>query len=244
LKSKLALAIALLGWLLFVVWLSYDYAEYQNRWVIHIFQPVYSYEVHGFHVLIFLVPFIYTFLGYLVNEREKLLRKVKESEKNFRSLALQDELTNLNNRRGFCFLAEQQLLISNRTKKGMLLLFADVDNLKLINDNLGHKEGDKALIHTADILRTHIRKADLLARIGGDEFVALANGASESLPEVLSKRIGESLQNRNAEGTHDYKLSLSLGFAWYNPSSPCSIDELLQRADKNMYENKQEGRNL
>jgi len=81
-KSKLAIAVTLWGWLLFVVWLSYDYAEYQNRWIIHIFQPAYSYEIHAFHILIFLIPFIYTLLGYLVHEREKLLIKVKESEKN------------------------------------------------------------------------------------------------------------------------------------------------------------------
>lgn len=238
-KSKLALAMTLWGWLLFVTWLSYDYAEYQNRWIIHIFQPQYSYEVHGFHVLIFFVPFVYTFLGYLVNEREKLLEKVKESEENFRSLSLYDELTNLHNRRGFSLLVEQQFKIVNRTKKGILLLFVDVDNMKWINDNLGHEEGDKALIATADILRMHIRKADILARLGGDEFVAIINDSSDVLPGILCERLEESLQNHNREKTHRYTLSFSVGFALYDPASPCSIEELLHRADKNMYRHKQ-----
>lgn len=238
-KSKLALAVIFWGWLLFVTWLSYDYAEYQNRWIVHIFQPEYSYEVHGFHVLIFLVPFVYTFLGYLVNEREKLLAKVKDSEEKFRSLSLYDELTNLHNRRGFSLLVEQQFKIVNRTKKGILLLFVDVDNMKWINDNLGHEEGDRALIATADILRMHIRKADILARLGGDEFVAIINDSSDVLPGMLCERLEESLQNHNREKTHRYTLSFSVGFALYDPASPCTIEELLHRADKNMYRHKQ-----
>jgi diguanylate cyclase (GGDEF)-like protein len=238
-KSKLAVAVALWGWLLFTSWLSYDYAEYQNRWIVHIFQPAESYEIHAFHILIFLVPFIYTFLGYLVNEREKLLQRVKDSEENFRSLSLQDELTQLHNRRGFEFLVDQQFKIVNRKKKKLLLLFLDVDNMKWINDNLGHKEGDEALIDTANILKMHIRKADILARIGGDEFVAIINDTSHALPEIISQRLEESLQNHKEERTRRYNLSFSVGFAWYDPASPCSIEALLDQADRNMYENKQ-----
>ena len=237
-KSRLAIAVTFWGWLLFVAWLSYDYAEYQNRWVIHIFQPAHSYENHSFHVLIFLVPFVYTLLGYLVNEREDLLNKVKESEENFRSLSLLDELTHLHNRRGFDLLVEQQFKIAGRTKKGMLLLFVDVDNMKWINDNFGHLEGDRALIDTANILSMHIREADILARFGGDEFVAIINDTSESLPEILSQRLEESLQKLNREGAQRFKLSFSFGFARYEPASPCSVEELLDQADRNMYKNK------
>jgi predicted signal transduction protein with EAL and GGDEF domain len=140
-KSKLALAITLWGWLLFVVWLSYDYMLYGDRWLIHIFKPVNPYEIHSFHVLILLVPFIYTFLGYLVNEREKLLEKIRESEATFRALSLDDELTGLHNRRGFSMLAEQQLKRADRSRKKALLVYVDVDNMKWINDNLAHKEG-------------------------------------------------------------------------------------------------------
>jgi diguanylate cyclase (GGDEF)-like protein len=240
-KSKLAIAITLWGWLLFVVWLSYDYAEYQSRWIIHIFQPAHSYEVHAFHVLIFLVPFLYTFLGYLVNEREKLLKKVKESEEKYRTLSLYDELTHLHNRRGFDFLAEQQLKKANRMKNRMLLLFVDVDDMKWINDNFGHMEGDRALINTANILKKQIRESDVLARIGGDEFVALLDidKKVDGLPEILGQRLDENIRTYNAEKNRSIKLSLSIGFAYYDPISPCSIKELLDQADKNMYEQKQ-----
>jgi diguanylate cyclase (GGDEF)-like protein len=238
-RSKLALAITLWGWLLFITWLSYDYALYEQGWIAHIFHPAYSYEIDSFYVLICLIPFLYTFLGYLVNEREIFLRRISESEEKFRSLSLRDELTNLLNRRGFHFLAEQQLKISNRTRQRMLLLFADVDNLKSINDDLGHKRGDKTLMDIASILRKHIRQADLLARVSGDEFVALIRDAAESLPQVLSGRIEESLQHFNGEGA-DCKHSLSIGFAWYDPECPCSLEELLTVADENMYKQKRE----
>jgi len=236
--SKLALAVALWGWLLLVSWLSYDYSEYRDQWVTHIFQERQVYEIHTFHVLIFLVPFIYTFLAYLVNEREKLLQRVKESEESFRSLSLRDELTKLHNRRGFDLLADQQFKTAERTKDKLILLFVDVDNLKWINDNLGHNTGDQALIDTADILRLHIRKADILARFGGDEFAAIINSPSDSLPRVLSLRLEESLTTLNRDTTRGYTLSLSTGFAFYDPDSPRSFEALLAQADNEMYENK------
>lgn len=238
--SRLALAITLWGWVLFVAWLSYDYTEYGKRWITHIWQSTRILEISAFYVLIFLMPFVYTLLGYLVNERENLLNKLKSSEEKFRQLSLLDELTGLQNRRGFIYLAEQQLKVVSRTKKEMLLLFTDLDKMKWINDNFGHQAGDKALVETANILRKHIREADILARFGGDEFVALINNSSEAFSEILTRRIEESIENYNREGTQDFKLSLSIGFARYDPELPCSIEELLSQADKNMYKNKEE----
>lgn len=238
--SRLALAITSWGWLLFAAWLSYDYAEYPEHWITHIFQHGHAYETNAFYVLICLVPFVYTLLGYLVNEREKLLNRVRESEEKFRALSLKDELTGLHNRRGFDFLAEQQFKIHSRTKEGMLLLFADVDKMKWINDNLGHQKGDEALVETANILTKQIRKSDILARYGGDEFVALIHNSSETFPGVLAQRIGENLANYNSGKVQDFQLSLSLGFARCDPASPCSLEELLVQADKNMYRNKHE----
>ncbi|MEW6586014.1 MAG: GGDEF domain-containing protein [Nitrospirota bacterium] len=237
-KSKLALAITLWGWLLFISWLAYDFVVYKNRWFTHIFDPGQQYEVYSFHVLIILVPFLYTFLGYLVNEREKLLEKIRESEARFRELSLQDDLTGLYNRRGFHFLAEQQIKVSNRTRQKMLLLYLDVDNVKWINDTLGHYEGDKALRDTAHILRKHIRQSDVIARVGGDEFVALVVKTSEDLPQVLTDRLEKSCESYNEGKMSRFPLTLSIGAADYDPQDPCSIDELLDRADRDMYEYK------
>jgi len=242
-KSKLAIAITLWGWLLFVVWLSYDYAEYQGRWIIHIFHPAHSYEVHAFHVLIFLVPFLYTFLGYLVNEREKLLKKVKESEEKYRSLALIDELTGLYNRRGLFTLVEHYLKIVRRQKKAIFMLYADFDDLKSINDTWGHKEGDAALIETAKILKMNYRDSDIIARISGDEFVVIPVGTERDCIDIVINRLQKALEIYNSQSNLGYKLSLSLGIASYNPEHPCSIEELLAQADKSMYERKKNKQN-
>lgn len=98
----------------------------------------------------------------------------KKTEEELYALSFRDELTGLYNRRGFITLARQQLKIASRMNKGMLLLFADFDELKRINDIFGHKAGDRALLGVSDILKGIFRESDIIARIGGDEFVVLA----------------------------------------------------------------------
>ena len=175
-------------------------------------------------------------------ERHRLLRELEQAwlreQEQLRALSLVDELTGLYNRRGFLTLAQQQLKLANRTKRGMLLLFADLDDLKGINDTLGHHEGDLALIQTANTLKDAFRESDIIGRIGGDEFAVLAIGASKESAEILTTRLQERLEARNAKANPRYKLSLSAGIAYYDPECPCSIDELLARADRLMYEQK------
>jgi len=163
----------------------------------------------------------------------------KQVEERLAYMATHDPLTDVPNRRGFFTLAEQQLKVADRTKRKMLMLFADFDNLKQINDAFGHTEGDRALIEVADVLKETFRESDIIARIGGDEFVVLALEADEENAEVLVTRLRQNLEARNAEEGRRYKLSLSVGIARYDPEDPCSIDELLTRADRSMYERKQ-----
>ncbi len=156
-----------------------------------------------------------------------------------RSLSLVDHLTGLYNRRGFLFLAQQQVKIADRMKRGMLLLFADLDDMKRINDTLGHREGDLALIETATILRDTFREADIIARIGGDEFAIITIEARKDSADILTIRLQENLDARNAKGGRPYKLSISVGIARYDAERPCSIEELLAQADTLMYKQKQ-----
>jgi diguanylate cyclase (GGDEF)-like protein/putative nucleotidyltransferase with HDIG domain len=121
----------------------------------------------------------------------------------------------------------------------MLLLFTDFNNLKWINDTLGHHKGDLALIETANILTETFRETDIIARIGGDEFGVLAMEGRRDGAEMLISRLQENLDTHNAREKCSYKLSLSMGIARYDPECPCSIDELLARADSLMYEQKQ-----
>lgn len=164
-------------------------------------------------------------------------------EEKLRELSLIDELTSLYNRRGFFSLVEQMLKLSKRQKKGIFMLYADVDNLKEINDTFGHKEGDMALIDIANILRKNFRESDIIARIGGDEFVVIPVGITGNNIEIISSRLQKSLEIHNAERNRSYKLSLSFGIAYYDPENPCSIDELLVQGDKLMYEQKRHKQN-
>ena len=109
--------------------------------------------------------------------RQTLLREKLEEE--LLSLSITDPLTGLHNRRGFLSLAEQQLKLSDRNKRGMQLYFADLDGLKWINDTLGHEEGDKALIEAATVFKETFRTSDIIARLGGDEYAALAIDITE-----------------------------------------------------------------
>lgn len=97
----------------------------------------------------------------------------KQYEEEIRTLSITDQLTGLYNRRGFIALVEQQLKIVERTKDGAILLFADLDGLKWINDNLGHNKGDEALVETASILKEIFRKSDIIARMGGMNLLSL-----------------------------------------------------------------------
>jgi diguanylate cyclase (GGDEF)-like protein len=159
-------------------------------------------------------------------------------EEELRALSLIDELTGLYNRRGFLTLARHQQKISSRTGKEMLLIYADVNGLKGINDNYGHDVGDAALVETAKILKESFRSSDITARLGGDEFVALILEASEPCSEPFWARLQEKLRARLAGSAFPFKLSLSIGMVCCDPKTPCSLEELLAKADQAMYAQK------
>jgi diguanylate cyclase (GGDEF)-like protein len=166
----------------------------------------------------------------------------KRLEEEIHSLSVTDELTGLNNRRGFTLLAEQEMKLARRMKKVMLLFFGDVDNLKVINDTWGHAQGDLALKEISAILKQNFRESDILARIGGDEFVVLAVFDSTGNAEIIENGLNAALEARNHLGDKSYQLSLSLGIARYNPEAPSTVSELIAQADSQMYIQKQAGK--
>ena len=158
-------------------------------------------------------------------------------DRELRYLALTDDLTCLYNRRGFFAAAAQQLKLAARNSQSLLLLYCDVDHLKLINDSFGHQEGDLALIRAADALEHAFRDSDILARLGGDEFVVLATESSTQTHEVLLRRLEKSLKKSRASESR-YELSLSVGVARFDPKHAVSLGELMAQADAAMYEQK------
>lgn len=162
----------------------------------------------------------------------------KRMEAEILALSITDQLTGLYNRRGFMVLTRQQMQLAERDKTRMLLLFADMDGLKWINDVLGHEEGDKAIIETAAVLKDTLRTSDIVARLGGDEFAALIIDSDETNSETIMGRLQSLIDTKNIQENRKYSLSISMGFSHYDPGYPRSIDELLSSADLLMYEQK------
>ena len=174
---------------------------------------------------------------------ELLMRAVRCAAKQYMlqaelgNLALTDELTGLYNRRGFMAMAERQMRLGRRTGRGMLLFMMDVDGLKQINDSFGHLEGDRVLKRTAEVLEETFRDSDVIARQGGDEFAVLAIEAAGHCERTIQTRLFDGMDSINAEQSH-YEISLSLGFARFDPRNCTSIGKLMAKADQAMYEQK------
>jgi diguanylate cyclase (GGDEF)-like protein len=155
-----------------------------------------------------------------------------------RSFALTDDLTGLYNRRGFLILGLQNLKQAKRNNHTQLLFFIDVDQFKRINDALGHMEGDAFLVCCAEVLRKTFRDSDLIARIGGDEFVILAQESGEASRETILRRLDSTLLALNGRVDSPHKLSLSVGSARFDPENPVTLGELMTLADRAMFEHK------
>jgi diguanylate cyclase (GGDEF)-like protein len=163
----------------------------------------------------------------------------KQMEEQLRAISLVDDLTGLYNRRGFLTVAEHQLKLADRNRKNLLLLFIDLDNLKDVNDEFGHPIGDQALIQTTRILKKTFRGSDIIARIGGDEFVVLTLEISGAGARTFYARLQKSLDSFNRHTRLPFALALSIGWAHYDPARPRSINTLLTQADQMMYRHKQ-----
>jgi two-component system cell cycle response regulator len=187
------------------------------------------------------------FLGKENLDRSALVRALRYSierhrlQKNLQNLSLLDDLTGLYNRRGFLALAEQHLRIIQR-KGAALLVYLDLDDLKVINDQHGHLEGNRALIVTANILRACFRQSDILARLGGDEFCVLMTDAGQDSTHQVRKRLQQRTEFINALSSWKFRLSLSLGIAEVPPVRQSSLEELLRAADSQMYDEKRKKR--
>jgi diguanylate cyclase (GGDEF)-like protein len=153
-------------------------------------------------------------------------------------LALVDDLTGLYNRRGFLTFATRDLRLARRGDETLLVAFADLDDLKRVNDTAGHAMGDRALRDAAVVLRQTFRDSDLVARIGGDEYAVLVRHAVPDRVDVLAERLKRHLREFNRRAARPYQLSISLGFAQHKANTLSSVAGLLERADRALYRDK------
>jgi diguanylate cyclase (GGDEF)-like protein len=154
-----------------------------------------------------------------------------------RTMAFTDELTGVYNRRGFDWVASRILRDLSRERRGGLLLYIDIDNLKMINDTVGHSAGDRLLIAAGKVLRTACADNTIVGRVGGDEFALLAKGTGAESYRALRNSLQNAIAECNATG-YAPPLSMSIGVADFDPLRPASVLSLLNKADRAMYTEK------
>ncbi|MEO9079935.1 MAG: GGDEF domain-containing protein [Rhodanobacter sp.] len=174
-------------------------------------------------------------------ENQRLRTELERARMEVRTLieqATTDELTGLLNRRGFLRMAELELRQAQTEQRSLTLVYVDVDGLKTLNDKAGHEAGDAMLVETAALLRAAFRSTDVLARLGGDEFVVLTRGLHGD-GAIIRHRIARLSEALHRSGAQSREISLSAGVILAAPCPVPSLDDLLNRADKAMYEIKQ-----
>lgn len=183
--------------------------------------------------------------GIIINERKKAEKKLIEvlsdlenSNNKLQIMSLTDSLTGLYNRRGFLMFGDQQVKLCLRDNKDFLVLFADLDGLKRINDLYGHNEGDVAIIAAAEILKETFRESDIVARLGGDEFTVLTMNTETGSAHEIESRLFRKVNAYNQQNPHKYALSMSIGMVSFKENPASSFSELMEKADRILYQNK------
>lgn len=174
----------------------------------------------------------------LNNERATATAQA-ERIKHLEALATTDELTKIMNRRGFMDAFEKEMDRTNRAQtQGGLLIMIDLDNFKIINDTYGHGAGDEALKLVAQTLQAHIRKMDVAARMGGDEFVILFSNAERVGAVDRAQKLARKLNSLTLKYQgHRIPVRASLGIQSYQKGD--TMDTLFAQADERMYKAKQ-----
>jgi two-component system, cell cycle response regulator len=150
-------------------------------------------------------------------------------------LSTRDELTGLLNRRGFFMTAEPLARLAERAGRAFVVFFADLNGLKAINDTHGHAAGDETIRDAAWVLSHTFRSADIVARIGGDEFAILAPDAAPDTIAIMQRRVATWQEERNRQPGRPFPMSLSLGGVAWTPDEPRTLDMLLSEADMACY---------
>lgn len=172
----------------------------------------------------------------------------RKSEQEIYALAFYDPLTGLANRRLLLDQLKAEISVAKRNKTFGALLFLDLDRFKILNDSYGHHAGDQLLVQVSKWIKSVIRKEDMPARIGGDEFIILIRAYDTNLEQasknsaVIAEKIRSALEKPYLLGHYQHDCSSSIGISLFHEKN-CLEDALLKQADKAMYRSKEQGRN-
>ncbi|WCL53908.1 GGDEF domain-containing protein [Gimibacter soli] len=187
-------------------------------------------------------PRVHQAILSLMQEVESLRRELEESNRRLREmedLADLDALLPIPNRRAFVRELNRMIGFAQRYGTPSTLIFIDLNDMKLINDEYGHEGGDKALLHLARLLIDNVRGTDVVARLGGDEFGVILAQADEATGQEKAKTLADVIANSPIElGGKPYHLKMAYGT--YTIKQDDEPHEALDKADKAMYEKKRE----
>jgi diguanylate cyclase (GGDEF)-like protein len=208
---------------------------------LHISIANYSFDFRLRIVLVFLLVSMLTFAYAYSNQ--KLFSDMSTLTQKLSMMAEEDQLTKLQNRRGIQYQLEKLYEESKRTGKNFSIILCDIDFFKDINDRHGHQIGDQVLIEIAQIIKETIRRSDMAARWGGEEFLIVLPGASQREAYRVAEKIRQNvLKFLFYHQGQEVKVSLSSGVAQIKDAA--SIDDLIRQADDYMYQAKAKGRNI
>jgi diguanylate cyclase (GGDEF)-like protein len=179
-----------------------------------------------FYVLLIAVGLYYSYLLVLRLERMKR-QAVRIGE--------QDPLTGIPNRRPFLRVAEYLLSVNERSPIPLVFVFADLDNFKAVNDRFGHEMGDRVLVHFSGMAKARLRKSDIIARYGGDEFAMILTNTSPGSAESLLQQLQREFWDWAKENGFPVGFSFGLGMA---PEGKNNLDDILRQVDTALYEAK------
>ena len=169
-----------------------------------------------------------------VSERVAIEERLRTMTATLHELSMNDELTGLRNRRAAMTLGSQPVELADRQRHEVQVLFVDVDGLKALNDAFGHAAGDDALRAVAEALSSAFRRSDVVARIGGDEFLVVTLGVGERDRAGLERRIRQSLAAADLAAPGE-RVEVSLGWATRPVDDPAPFETWVSRADHAMY---------
>jgi diguanylate cyclase (GGDEF)-like protein len=164
------------------------------------------------------------------------IRKAEEEMSHYASI---DSLTGILNRRTGFLKLEELIEISKAGFLEFVLCFLDINNLKYVNDSFGHSEGDRYILTLCNIIKEKLGDEDIFFRMGGDEFIIIFKDKNEVQAELIWDRIKNEFDRRNEQDEFTYNIMASHGLFYYCSGMDINPDQIIDKADKFMYEEKQ-----
>ena len=174
--------------------------------------------------------------GAVVSHSDITHRKLAELES--KKFSVTDPMTGILNRKAGLDFVHRQIKFCDRHGCSFTVCYIDIDNLKLVNDSFGHKEGDKIITTLVNLLKRALRESDAISRLGGDEILLILQETTLEGSEAVLKRIRDLVDARNARNSKPYSIEFSYGLSEYTLGSKLTAEELVDKADKNMYQMK------